>query len=294
MHPIERLRYVARAGDVPVEPLVRESAGALATFADDPTGLLTACRRLLERRPASAPLVWLCARMLSGADPRLEARDVVAAIAADPTDDELAHALPADVTVCLIGGGEISGRALLGRPDLSVLLVDPVDDAHHLLRALDEAGHRVESVPTSALDAAVEASEVVVFDAAAAAPGRMLGPAASLAAAAVAARTRAETWVAVGVGRLLPDPMWPALGVVDDSVDTSAAPRDGHDARGTAGRRTLPRDVFTRDVVEVPAELVDVCVTPVGRRRPDELARATDCPVVPALAGVGGVRGGRR
>ena len=77
VHPIERLRYVARAGVVPVEPLVRESAAALSSFADDPKGLLTSCRRLLDRRRDCGPLVWLAARMLTAMDPRAEARRVV-------------------------------------------------------------------------------------------------------------------------------------------------------------------------------------------------------------------------
>ncbi len=267
VHPIERLRYVARAGDVPVEPLVRESAAALATFADDPSALSTACRRLLERRPGSAPLVWLCARMLSGVDPRLEARDAAEAIAADPTDAELAHALPDDTTVCLVGGGEIVGRALLDRPDVAVLLVDPIDRAPDLLRLLDEAGHTVVPVPTAALESAVVDADLLVLEALAAGPRRVLAPAGSLAAAAVASHRGIPTWATVGVGRRLPDAMWPALGLPD-----------------TTGR-------FDADVVEVPVDLVDVFVTPAGCRRGGEVVGADACPVVTAL--VRGERPGR-
>ena len=43
MHPIEHLRYVARAAGEGPALLAREAAGALATFNDDPAGLVTAC-----------------------------------------------------------------------------------------------------------------------------------------------------------------------------------------------------------------------------------------------------------
>ena len=44
MHPIERLRYVARSSGAPQAVLVRETASALGSLAFDPAGLVTACR----------------------------------------------------------------------------------------------------------------------------------------------------------------------------------------------------------------------------------------------------------
>ena len=106
MHPIERLRYVARAGVVPVVPLVRESAAALSSFADDPKGLLTSCRRLLDRRRDCGPLVWLAARMLAAMDPRSEAIRVIEALDADTTGRALEdglHTLRAGSSVLAVG-----------------------------------------------------------------------------------------------------------------------------------------------------------------------------------------------
>ena len=57
MHPIERLRYVARASGADQAMLVRETAGALAAFADDPAGLVTACRRIVVPPPGVGPAV---------------------------------------------------------------------------------------------------------------------------------------------------------------------------------------------------------------------------------------------
>ena len=69
MHPIERLRYVARAGSVDQDVLVHETAGALAGLDFDPQGLVIACRRLVERHPASGPIWWLASKVLCAADP---------------------------------------------------------------------------------------------------------------------------------------------------------------------------------------------------------------------------------
>src|SRR5258708_31792266 len=56
MHPIERLRYVARSSGASQVVLVRDTAGALAALGFDPPGLVTAGRRIPHRPPLSAPL----------------------------------------------------------------------------------------------------------------------------------------------------------------------------------------------------------------------------------------------
>src|SRR5262245_41181947 len=65
VHPIERLRYVARSSGAPMAVLVRETAGALGGLGFDPAGLVTACRRVLDRHPTAGPLWWLAARVLT-------------------------------------------------------------------------------------------------------------------------------------------------------------------------------------------------------------------------------------
>ena len=62
MQPFERLRYLARWTDDDDVALLEESADCLAGFADDPFGVVIACRRLLAYHPTVAPLWWLCAR----------------------------------------------------------------------------------------------------------------------------------------------------------------------------------------------------------------------------------------
>src|SRR5947208_4638078 len=103
MHPIERLRYVARSSGAPQEVLVRETAAALASLGFDPPGLVTACRRILDRHPVSAPLWWLSARVLTANDPMDEAWRAADDITADRTGEHLAWALPDEGTVTVLG-----------------------------------------------------------------------------------------------------------------------------------------------------------------------------------------------
>jgi hypothetical protein len=94
VHPIERLRFVARCGWAGPTELAIEAAYALAELcADEPAALLPACRRLLERNPTQAPLWWVSARMLCAGDPVEEADGCAAALAEDPTEDLLQEAL---------------------------------------------------------------------------------------------------------------------------------------------------------------------------------------------------------
>lgn len=88
MHPIERLRYVARAGSAPDRVLVAESVPALNAFAHDPGRLLVALRQLIGRLPESPGLVVLGARMLSALDPIEAAWRFVDELETDPSGDE--------------------------------------------------------------------------------------------------------------------------------------------------------------------------------------------------------------
>ena len=188
MHPIERLRYVARAGVVPVAPLVRESAAALASFADDPKGLLTSCRRLLDRRSDCAPLVWLAARMLTAMDSRSEAARVIEALDADTTGRALQNgldALPAGSSVLAVGELEAFAAALHDRPDLRSL--EPHD--------LEAAG----------------SADLVLLTSDCVGPSQALVVAETVAVAEMARGWGTPVWLIAGAGRILPDRMWSLL-----------------------------------------------------------------------------------
>ena len=79
MHPIEHLRYVARATGADPALVASEAAAALAQMAAmDPAGLVPACRRLVERHLTSGPVWWLSARILGADDQRRAAREAAA------------------------------------------------------------------------------------------------------------------------------------------------------------------------------------------------------------------------
>ena len=267
---MERLRYVARAGDVPVVPLVRESAAALVTMADDPMGLLTSCRRLVDRRPGCAPLVWLAARMLTGADPRSEVRDAVAEIEADPTGHELDHGLGHGWTVAALGDSDIVAPVLRSRSDLQIVPADAAglgpgaDDPGGLDAAADDSdGYPLSDAAADPDQLAANAgtADVVVLE------SDCVGPTAalvSLGAVEAADRARASAvpvWLVAGVGRVLPERMW----------DLATAGL-GDDGPAAGGCEFLNLD-----------RLVTRMVTPVGLRAPDRARSRIDCPTAPEL-----------
>lgn len=101
MHPIERLRYVARAGSAPDRMLVAESVPALAAFAHDPNALLVALKGLISRQRSSPGLLALGAHMMHsleavpagwafadelGADRTIEIAETIAITEAGGTD----------------------------------------------------------------------------------------------------------------------------------------------------------------------------------------------------------------
>src|SRR5438067_10099294 len=94
---------VARAAGEGPALVAQEAAGALVAFADDPPGLVTACRRLVDRQPTSGPIWWLAARVLSAGDPTAEAWRSADQLHRDPTPTLLTAAIPDDGVVCVVG-----------------------------------------------------------------------------------------------------------------------------------------------------------------------------------------------
>ena len=270
MHPIERLRYVARASGADQSLLVRETAHALAAFHDDSAGLVAACRRIVDRHPTSAPLWWLCARVLTSPDGHREAWAAVDEIERDATPAELGFALAEDAVVSVIGWPELIGEALPRRGDLDVLAVDALGEGSGLVRRLMHAGIDAADVPTSGLGAAVSSSDVLLLEAVALGPTGFVGVSGSLAAATVARHAGVPVWLVAGVGRLLPTRMWDALATRQSAVVA---------------------DPWELDEEVVPLSLVDRVCGPRGLEAPADALRRTDCPVAPELFDVGNAPG---
>lgn len=252
MHPIERLRWVARAPDSDVGLMAVDSAEALAAFAHDPAGLVTACRRLIERRPAAGPLWWLASRLLCALDPAAEAYAALDDLERDPTAQLLALDLP-DGPVAVVGWPELVSRALPATSE--VLVVDPGRGGRRFRYVLAELGvdARVRSP-----EAAARRAQLVLLEALAVGPDSVVASPGSAALAAAAREALVPVWLVVGVGRSLPPALYDALAA---HLDLDPGQPD-----------TLPLDV------------VDVIAGPAGRTTPAGLAAASPpCPVAPEL-----------
>jgi hypothetical protein len=263
MHPIEHLRYVARATGADPRMLVRETASALAgVIAVEPAGLVPACRRLVERHLTVGPVWWLSARVLTAPDPVAAAWAAGAEIDDDPTATILGSNLPDDVTLTVIGWPELVAGGLRRRGDVEVLVAEASGEGSILVRRLDESGTSAVQVPDAGVAAAVVVSDLVVLEATAAGPSGILATVGSHGAAAVAAHRGVPVWAVAGVGRVLPGRLW-----------------DGLLQRLDQG----PAEPWDRAVELVPASLLRAVVGPGGLVTTEEgLAQAT-CPVAPEL-----------
>lgn len=211
MHPIEQLRYVARASGADAGLLVQEAASALGVFRRDRAGLVTAARRLLTRQPTVGPLWWMCSRLTTSADPWNEARAVVEELRGDRTDRELAHLLPDGAVVAFAGWPDTIVAALPRRGDVTALVLDVEGQGAAVARRLDRADVEAESIDPARIAGVVEAADVVLVEAAAAGPAAALTDVGNLALAATARALGTPTWLVVAVGRQVPEPYWQAI-----------------------------------------------------------------------------------
>ena len=238
--------------------MVGEAAAALASFVDEPAGLVTACRRLIERRPESGPLWWLCARVLCAFDADIEAWDACAEMEADPTPTRLAEVLPPGRL--LVGGWpEQSALALATRPPGhadEVVVVTAGLSTGRRRHWLERAGIDLVVVPPGAARQEIAGAALVVLEAEALGPGGFVAttPAAP-ALAELAAEIRVPVWLVAGTGRTLPAALFDALAA---RLDRDRTP------------------VLSLD-------LLDAVATPTGPATPAVAARRSTCPVAPEL-----------
>lgn len=161
---------------------------------------------------------WLCAHLLTAADPQAVAQLLVDAIFDDPTPEVLAAAIPANAGVCVIGWPEQAGDWLLVRDDVHVIDVRScIDDPVGLATALRDA-------------------DLVLVEALAASSTEILATRGSAAAAAAAAASGVPVWAVIGTGRCLPDAGFQTL--VDAGADVVQLARCSHRV-SPAGLRQL-------------------------------------------------------
>ena len=261
MHPIERLRYVARSGGDGPSLLVREAAGALAGFTAEPAALVTACRRLISRHPHVAPIWWVAARVLAAPDPSHEAWAATQEVEDDETPLHLIDLLPEGALVCLLGWPELSASALPPRGDVQALIVDSLGEGSGLVRRLERIGCDPVLVEERGLGAAAAEADVVLIESIGLGGDALLATAGSLAAAAVARHAGKKVWAVAGVGRVLPGRLWEAY----------------------LRRNTDDADAWDLDFDRVPLALCDGVVGPSGLQTVAQALARADCPIVPEL-----------
>ncbi len=252
MQPFERLRHLARfSGDG--SELVSEAADCLAGFADDPAGLVVACRRLLAHHPASGPLWWLCARVLTAPDAAQAAWDAWERVEEDSTYGRAAELLPfpSDDPVSVLGEPELAGTVAATRPDLDVVAVRA-----RVRRSAPAAVRTVDETELLAL-----APSHLLVGALAAGPTTAVVPGGT--GELLDEVAPPTSWLVAGVGHVLPARLFD----------------------------TLERAISAADDLSV--ELLDIArfdrvAGPVGLDPPDDLGRRVDCPVAPELLRLGG------
>lgn len=263
MHPIERLRHVARVSGADPALVASEAAGALASMAGvEPAGLVPACRRLIERHVTSGPVWWACARILSAADQVSAAHKAVSDLGADRTDRVLVAELPDGATVTVIGWPDVTAAALRSRGDVEVLVLEAGGEGGALARRLADCASDCDLVPDRGVGPAAAVSDLVIVEALMASTAGLLAAPGSLPAAAVAAHFGVPVWAVVATGRLLPVEMW----------DAALARLDGGGD-----------EPWDREAELVPAGLLTQIVGPEGMSSPDDGLSSATCPVAPEL-----------
>jgi hypothetical protein len=220
MHPIEHLRYVARATGADPVSLVNETAQALRGLRSEPAGLVLAARRIVERHPTCAPLWWLCASVLASADPFEKARELSDLMDADKTTNHLVDALPADGTVCIVGWSPTVLEALARRGDCRAIIVDSFGTGDAAVNALERLDIEVQGVTLEHAALGVQMSDVVIIDALGCGGTEVLSVGGSHAVVALAYCNNLPAWTVTRLGTRLPIELWNAMKLANRDPDT--------------------------------------------------------------------------
>ncbi len=264
VHPIEHLRYVARAQGADPVALVEETAHALGSLHFDPAGLVVSCRRIVERHPFTGPLWWLCANVTTSGEPFEAVWELADRMRSDCTGAELAAALPDEATVATIGDPQSVGDGLIRRGDVRVLALDVQHTATSFVRRLERYDVDYEPVDAGAAGAVTRLADVVLVEALAVDSDRAVVPFGSSTLAAAAQVWGTEVWLVAGLGRRLPSPY----------VDAMVAKIDGLCA---------DLDPWDLDVEVLPTSMVTHVVGPHGKVPMGPPAIVADCPLAHEL-----------
>ena len=217
MHPIEHLRYLARAGHVDAPDLVLETASALSGLVLDPASVVVTTRRIVERHPLCGPLWWLCAHVVTASEPYEVLRDCVDQVHDDRTAEHLAAEIPEGALVCVDGWSFDVAHALViagATSGIQVCVVDGDNGADHMVRVLERL--EIPSHLVNASHGAIAAANADLVLLSAYATGSMTAwcSAGSLALASAAYCAERPVLLSASVGARLPDVLF--AGIVQD------------------------------------------------------------------------------
>ena len=211
MHPIERLRYVARAEGAGPGVLVRETALALCDLDLDPQSLVLACRRIVERHPTMSQLWWLCANVVTATDPFSRARELALQVERDETPGQLDEVIADETRVVIVGWPYNVVRCLAQRGDVTMFVVDSHGEGEALVERLHDAEISAELVPFEYLAAAVAACDVVVVEALACGPTQAMTVGGARSVVDTALSQGKPAILVAGVGTRLPAALWEGM-----------------------------------------------------------------------------------
>lgn len=234
---------------------------ALASLRADHANLVIACRRIVERHPEVGPLWWMCARLLTSDDPTSLAWEIADEIDDDPAVPALASAFDDDMTVLTVGWPATAGEAIMRRGNLRVWCADSGHEASGFMQRLERYDLDCEPVVTESLARAARAADVVLVEASAACPDRVISPLGSHVLAAVAHSVETPVWLVAGAGARLPVHYVDAI--ASHTVDLD--------------------DTWDGDLDELPISLVTHVASADGVNGDVNAGLAADCPFAPEL-----------
>ena len=208
MHPIEHLRYVARARGADPVSLVLETAAALGGLSHEPAGIVLAVRRIVQRHPTVGQLWWLCSHALGANDPFEAIRRCEEQIETDSTVKTLRDALPQDATVCIVGWPTATLNAIARRADLKIFIVESNGDGDAAVERLQRMDIDATLVQHEFLSQVISQSDVVVIEALATGASDVLCSGGSYSAAAIAYCQQKLVWLVTACGTRLPESLW--------------------------------------------------------------------------------------
>ena len=218
MHPIEHLRYVARARGADPVSLVRETAAALSGLGHEPAGIVLAARRIVQRHPTCGPLWWLCSHVLGALDPFVAMRDCEDEIKNDSTIKSLRDAVPQDAVVCVVGWPTTVLNALATRSDVKLFVVESNGDGDAAVERLVSMDVDATLVQFEELARAISSCDVLIVEALAAGPTEVLCSSGSHALAALGYVMQKPLWLVAACGTRLPAPLWSAM-IAGDAIN---------------------------------------------------------------------------